>query len=35
MQNIQRKVSADTPKNKRWSRKISDKEIVYSTMGVW
>ena len=35
MQNLQEKVSADTPKNKRWSRKISDKEIVYSTMGVW
>ena len=35
MQNLQWKVSADTPKNKWWSRKINGKEIVYSTMGVW
>jgi hypothetical protein len=27
MQNLQRKVSADTPKNKRWSRKINDKRL--------
>ena len=26
MQNLQRKVSADTPKNKRWSQNISGKE---------
>jgi hypothetical protein len=34
MQNLQRKVSTDTPKNKWRSRKISGKEIVYFTMGV-
>jgi tRNA A37 N6-isopentenylltransferase MiaA len=34
MQNLQRKVSADTPKNKRWSQKINGKEIVYSNMGM-
>jgi hypothetical protein len=34
MQNLQRKVSADTPKNKRWSRKINDKEILVIPKGM-
>jgi hypothetical protein len=34
MQNLQRKVSADTPKNKWRSQKINDKEIVYSIVGM-
>jgi hypothetical protein len=46
MQNLKRKVSTDTPKNKRWSRKINGKKtliipkgmkalVVASYMWVW
>ena len=34
MQNLQRKFSADTPKNKRWSRKISGKETSVIPKGM-
>jgi hypothetical protein len=34
MQNLQRKVSADTLKNKRWSRKISGKETSVIPKGI-
>jgi hypothetical protein len=34
MQNLQRKVSADTPKNKRWSRKINGKETLIIPKGM-
>jgi hypothetical protein len=33
MQNLQRKVSADTPKNKRWSQKINGKETLVVPKG--
>jgi hypothetical protein len=34
MQNLQQKVSADTPKNKRWSRKINGKETSVIPKGM-
>jgi hypothetical protein len=34
MQNLQRKVSADTPKNKRWSRKLSGEETSVIPKGM-
>jgi hypothetical protein len=34
MQNLQQKVSADTPKNKRWSRKINGKETLIIPKGM-
>jgi hypothetical protein len=34
MQNLQRKVSADTPKNKRWSQKINGKKTSVIPKGM-